>query len=142
MAGKKQDKWVIDEWDDSLDAKTKEKHDPFSPVPAASENEDWGFPLDTQKKESEKRLPGWAVPAACGVCALVLIIVGISLFSRKEDPVPEILQQVVSKLGTDPVQSGTADGPTVYLTSLPAPATPTPVLITSSPTASPTPAGR
>lgn len=140
MAGKKQDKWVIDEWDDSLDIKTKEKQDPFSPVPAASENEDWGLSPDTQKKESEKKLPGWAVPAACGVCALILIIVGISLFSRKEDPVPEILQQVVSKLGTDPVQSGTAAGPTVYLTSSPAPATPTPVLITSSPTASPTPA--
>ena len=43
MAGKKQDKWVIDEWDDSLDIKTKEKQDHFSPVPAASENEDWGL---------------------------------------------------------------------------------------------------
>ena len=29
---------VIDEWDDSLDIKTKEKQDPFSPVPAASED--------------------------------------------------------------------------------------------------------
>ena len=137
MAGKKQDKWVIEEWDDSLDAKVKEKSDPFLPVSAASEDEDWGLSLETQdsktkKNGSENRLPKWAVPAACGVCALILIVVGISLFSRKDDPGPEILQQVVSKRKIDPVSTGIATDPTVFLTSTPAP-------VTSSPTSVPTP---
>ena len=76
MADKKKDKWAIDDWDDSLDSKVKEKPDPFSIPSGPSDDPDWGMPPEPKEKKEDKskpkeevrKSPKWLIPVVCGVC--------------------------------------------------------------------------
>lgn len=157
---KKKDNWVINDWDDSLDVKDKEKKDPFLSIPVTPDDDDWGMSLDTARPKadtglSKPGLPKWLIPAVCGICALVLIILGTSMLSEegksntdrpitateKHETEPNILNQ-------DPVITApeVSDSETVTLTpysrsfeeATPTPTPEPPKERMSSPTVTPT----
>lgn len=135
VARKKKNEWVIDEWDESLDAPRKEQQDSFRTVSSAPADDEWGMdplPPAPEKKPPRGKRPKWIIPAVCGVCAaLALTVTGFLLLTGKENP----------PAGTGAIVTAGPETQTPEpATATPEPGTPTPEPATATPEpATPTP---
>ena len=141
MARKKKDRWEIMDWDDSLDVKSKEQQDPFSSIPVTPDDDDWGLSSGTADPKqgsapSDTGFRKWIIPAACGICAAVMIIAGIFLLSGRSGIKPDVNRPITGQRETDPPDPGPVTpsrDETARETPTPVPKTPTPVPKTPTP---------
>ena len=145
MTKKRKEEWQINEWDESLDAKTASPKDPFAPVTPDNweTNEDWDSPA-SQKPGQKSKWKWIAVAGGLVVVIALLVMILRPAGDSGQDPAgtadsvalvaatesATVSPEQISAKGTEPPTKVPTEKPTTSLTQAPATSAP----VTDSPT--------